>query len=65
MGFESLLKIKTDSITGRLTHFVVARFNERDMVIKLSVGNIEVNENVVSGLLGLRNGRVVLNYQRK
>ncbi|KAJ0808704.1 hypothetical protein HanPI659440_Chr01g0006301 [Helianthus annuus] len=65
MGFGSILKIKTDSIPGRLAHFVVDHFNQRDMVIKLSVGNIEVNENVVSGLLGLRNGGVVLNYQRK
>ncbi|MFS8009077.1 hypothetical protein Hanom_Chr14g01280291 [Helianthus anomalus] len=65
MGFGSILKIKTDSIPGRLAHFVVDKFNQRDMVIKLSVGNIEVNENVVSGLLGLRNGGVVLNYQRK
>ncbi|MFS7962879.1 hypothetical protein Hanom_Chr08g00731701 [Helianthus anomalus] len=65
MGFGSILKIKTDSIPGRLAHFVVDRFSERDMVIKLSVGNIEVNKNVVSGLLGLRNCGVELNYQRK
>ncbi|KAF5779403.1 hypothetical protein HanRHA438_Chr12g0570381 [Helianthus annuus] len=35
------------------------------MVIKLDAGNLKVDEDVISGLLGLKNSEVVLNYQRK
>ncbi|MFS7986094.1 hypothetical protein Hanom_Chr11g01006351 [Helianthus anomalus] len=35
------------------------------MVIKLDAGNIKVEEDVISGLLGLKNSGVVLNCQRK
>ncbi|MFS7936311.1 hypothetical protein Hanom_Chr05g00414071 [Helianthus anomalus] len=57
----------TDSLPSKLSHFVVDKFRGKKMVIKikLDVGNIKVDEDVISGLLGLKNSGVVLNYQRK
>ncbi|MFS7888891.1 hypothetical protein Hanom_Chr00s000002g01600371 [Helianthus anomalus] len=64
MGFGSILQLKTDSLPAKLSHFVVDKFNRKDMVIKLNAGNIEVNENVVSGLLGLKNSGIVIECQK-
>ncbi|MFS7997652.1 hypothetical protein Hanom_Chr12g01144341 [Helianthus anomalus] len=64
-GVREYIKDQNRQHTRKTGTFVIDRFNQRDMVIKLNVGNIEVNKNVVSGLLGLRNGGVVLNYQGK
>ncbi|KAF5811579.1 hypothetical protein HanRHA438_Chr04g0192801 [Helianthus annuus] len=65
MGFGSILKLKTDSLPAKMSHFVVDKFSGKDMVIKLNVGNIEVNEIVISGLLGLRNSGAVIEYKKK
>ncbi|KAJ0598190.1 hypothetical protein HanOQP8_Chr04g0161751 [Helianthus annuus] len=65
MGFGSILKLKTDSLPTKMSHFVVDKFSFKDMVIKLNVGNIEVNEIVISGLLGLRNSGAVIEYKKK
>ncbi|KAJ0932684.1 hypothetical protein HanPSC8_Chr04g0176481 [Helianthus annuus] len=65
MGFGSILKLKTDSLPTKMSHFVVDKFSVKDMVIKLNVGHIEVNEIVISGLLGLRNSGAVIEYKKK
>ncbi|KAF5813627.1 hypothetical protein HanXRQr2_Chr03g0100841 [Helianthus annuus] len=65
VGFGSILKLKTDNLPSKLSHFVVDKFSEKEMVIKLNSGNKKVDEDVISGLLGLRNSGVVLNCQRK
>ncbi|MFS7994710.1 hypothetical protein Hanom_Chr12g01109251 [Helianthus anomalus] len=65
MWFDSILKLKTDSLPAKMSHFVIDKFSIKDMVIKLNVGNIEVNEIVISGLLGLRNSGAVIEYKKK
>ncbi|KAJ0780071.1 hypothetical protein HanPI659440_Chr06g0233511 [Helianthus annuus] len=65
MGFGGILNFKTDSLPSNLSYFVVDKFRGKEMVIKLDVGNIKVDEDVISGLLGLKNSGVVLNCQRK
>ncbi|KAF5798294.1 hypothetical protein HanXRQr2_Chr07g0291191 [Helianthus annuus] len=65
MGFGSIMKLKTDSLPAKMSHFVVDNFSRKDMAIKLTVGNIEVNETVISELLGLRNSGAVIEYKKK
>ncbi|KAJ0615015.1 hypothetical protein HanIR_Chr02g0069161 [Helianthus annuus] len=65
MGFGSIMKLKTDSLPAKMSHFVVDNFSGKDMAIKLTVGNIEVNETVISELLGLRNSGAVIEYKKK
>ncbi|MFS8025655.1 hypothetical protein Hanom_Chr16g01477641 [Helianthus anomalus] len=48
-----------------MSHFVVDKLRGKDMAIKLTVGNIEVNKTVISELLGLRNNGVVIEYKKK
>ncbi|MFS7985696.1 hypothetical protein Hanom_Chr11g01001611 [Helianthus anomalus] len=65
MGFGSILKLKIDSLPAKMSHFVVDKFSGKDMAIKFNVGNIEVNETVISELLGLRNSGAVIEYKKK
>ncbi|MFS7921242.1 hypothetical protein Hanom_Chr03g00234471 [Helianthus anomalus] len=67
MGFGIILNLKTDSLPSKLSHFMVDKFRGKEMVIKLDVGNIKLDDDVISGLLGLKNSRVVfeLSTERK
>ncbi|KAJ0692411.1 hypothetical protein HanPI659440_Chr15g0585651 [Helianthus annuus] len=65
IGLGSILNLKTGSLPSKLSHFVVDNFRGKEMVIKLDASNIKVDEDVISGLLGLKNSGVVLNHKRK
>ncbi|MFS7928523.1 hypothetical protein Hanom_Chr04g00321771 [Helianthus anomalus] len=65
MGLGSILQLRMDSLPSKLAHYVGDNFDGKIMVINLKEGNKEVNEMVVSGLLGIRNSGVVLSDQKK
>lgn len=55
IGFESLLGMKIDSIPSKLAFYVVDNFDTEKMVIRVPAGEIPVNEDSVSQILGLKN----------
>ncbi|MFS7952695.1 hypothetical protein Hanom_Chr07g00609971 [Helianthus anomalus] len=42
MGFSSILKLKTDCLPAKMSHFVVDKFSGKDMAIKLNVETLKL-----------------------
>ncbi|KAL8242199.1 hypothetical protein R6Q59_012501 [Mikania micrantha] len=52
-GFGSLLNFMVDGIPGRLAHYVIEKFDDKKMVIRVGGHKIRVNKEPVRNLLGL------------
>ncbi|KAL8216417.1 hypothetical protein R6Q57_023254 [Mikania cordata] len=53
MGFGSLLNFMVDGIPGRLAHYVIEKFDDKKMVIRVGGHKIRVNKESIKNLLGL------------
>ncbi|KAK9049314.1 hypothetical protein SSX86_031719 [Deinandra increscens subsp. villosa] len=60
-----LLKLRMDEIPKKLAHFVVDRFDPKDMVIDLGETKLHINADAVVKVLGLPNSGVLLESSKK
>ncbi|KAI3755399.1 hypothetical protein L1987_55196 [Smallanthus sonchifolius] len=52
MGFDKLLLFRVDGIPSKLGHYVVHKFNQEKMMIRVPGGKIKINSEVIYKLLG-------------
>lgn len=57
LGFGSLLKLSIDGIPGKLSRYVVNKFNPQDMKIHLPEASIEITKELVQNLIGVPIGK--------
>ncbi|KAJ9553673.1 hypothetical protein OSB04_017718 [Centaurea solstitialis] len=60
MGFGKLLDMKVDGIPSKLGYYVVDRFDEKKMEIRLENGSIKITKDSIRDMLGVPNGGVEL-----
>ncbi|KVI05140.1 hypothetical protein Ccrd_016529 [Cynara cardunculus var. scolymus] len=60
MGFGKILDMKVDGIPSKLGFYVVDRFDEKKMEIRLENGSIKITKDLIHDMLGVPNGGVEL-----
>ncbi|GKB02912.1 hypothetical protein Tco_0831001 [Tanacetum coccineum] len=55
IGFGNFVEFKVDGIPSKLGRYVVDKFNDKKMEIKLAEGSLKITKNLISEMLGIRN----------
>ncbi|GKC13002.1 C2 calcium-dependent membrane-targeting protein [Tanacetum coccineum] len=54
-GFGNFVEFKVDGIPSKLGLYVVDKFDDKNMELKLAEGSLKITKNLISEMLGIRN----------